>query len=150
MTGASGSATGQALAFGFYQIQDEKGTVFDPLTLSPIEATAENKERYLQTVLMTANSPGKGFSQTGSTNRLNTNLEGGYLYAPFVQIMGRTGPELYLPFSSVSADQAQHVVPVANNAWGLNTSPDPGRSSIYDTKMSLNLNIAPPFVLPPV
>jgi hypothetical protein len=149
MTGASGSASGPALAFGFYQILDEKGTVFDPLTMSPVAATAENRDQYLQTVLITANSPGKGFSQTGSTSRLNTNLEGGYLYAPFVQIMGRTGPELYLPFSSVSADKAQHVVPVADNSWGLNTSPDPGRMNVFDTKMSLNLNIAPPFVLPP-
>jgi hypothetical protein len=148
-TQVSGSASGQALAVGFYQVQDENGGVFDPITMTVIEPTARNKDQYLQAVLITANSAGKGYSQLGSQDRLNTNLEGGYLYAPFVQIMGRTGPELYLPYKEVSADNGQHVVPVANNSWALNTSPDPGRLNVYDTNLSLTLNIAPPFVLPP-
>ena len=145
----SGSASDQQRIIGFYQIQDENGTIFDPVTQSMLAPTRENKASYINAVLANANSPSKGFSQPGTEGRLRTFLEGGYLYAPFVQTLTRNGLELYLPFPAVSSDSYQHAVPLANNTWGFNSSPDPGRRNQFDSSMALSFDVPPPFVVPP-
>jgi len=142
----SGSASDQQRIIGFYQIQDENGTIFDPVTQSMLAPTRENKASYINAVLANANSPSKGFSQPGTEGRLRTFLEGGYLYAPFVQTLTRNGLELYLPFPAVSSDSYQHAVPLANNTWGFNSSPDPGRRNQFDSSMALSFDVPPPFV----
>jgi hypothetical protein len=130
---------------GFYQIQDQSGTVFDPITQSFLTPGSSDRDAYVTAALINANSPGKGFYLTGDLSSRQTILEGGYLYAPILQTIHPQESQVYLPYPEVSSDTRSHSHLIANNLWGFNSSPDPRRNHLVDTTISLGITVSPPF-----
>ena len=110
--------------FGLYQVENEQGTVRDPLSgqlLNPEDVG------YIQAALL--NSQEHGFSFEGRDASWQTSLNGGFLFAPFLIADG--SPELildddpnndrsvYFSYIGANPERVDHVRLLGDNTFGF-------------------------------
>ncbi|MGB3636154.1 MAG: DUF4114 domain-containing protein [Rivularia sp. (in: cyanobacteria)] len=119
--------------FGLYRIEDVSGTVRDPLTGNLIAATAENRNEYVQAALRLSQEVGAGFN-TSSQNMekiqgFETELTGGFLFAPFLIADGQIGDffddsddndsPAYFSYMGINPDGITHIRKLGDNIFGF-------------------------------
>ncbi len=126
--------------FGFYQVEDEMGTIRDPLTGQFITATAANKQSYIQAAINLTQQTASGFNLSDqnptAVEGFKTRLAGGKLYAPILISNGSiddflsknptnvannplTDPLAFVPFVDINSDALLHNRSLGNNTWGF-------------------------------
>jgi hypothetical protein len=112
---------------GFYQVEDEQGTVIDP---SNSNVYHPGDSGYLAAALRRSqvNNEGVELDKNGSTGA--TNLQGGHIYAPFLIANGRandilnrpepnTANNVYFNNRAANPDKTDHVRMLGNNSFGF-------------------------------
>ncbi|MUG94706.1 DUF4347 domain-containing protein [Scytonema sp. UIC 10036] len=129
---------------GFYRLEDSQGTVRDPMTgqlFKPgdpgyTKAAARNSKAY-------------GVSFDRNSRGLQINLEGGYLYAPFI-IANSTleklldddntnDPAVYFIYARANPDRVDHIRLLGDNTWGFEDMPDGGDLDFNDMVIRLTV-----------
>jgi VCBS repeat-containing protein len=85
----------------------------------------------------------------GATS-FSTNLEGGFIYAPFIIANGKAAalldnnpgndPGIYFTFLGANSDRTDHIRLLGNNAWGFEDLPSGGDMDYNDVVLRINLN----------
>ena len=130
---------------GLYRVENERGTVIDPVTgetFDPIDSGyARAAVRLSQTI-----GQGVNFDRDGEFTR--TNLEGGFLFAPFIiadgtpaeVLDGEDGadPAVYFAFLEGNRDAVDHVRLLGDNTFGFEDLPDGGDFDYNDIVFQSN------------
>lgn len=112
---------------GFYQVEDDRGTVIDP---SNSKSYRPGDSGYLAAALRRSkvNNAGVELDRNGLAGA--TILDGGYLYAPFIVANGRVNDILnqsnpnaannvYFHYQAANADRTEHIRMLGNNYFGF-------------------------------
>jgi hypothetical protein len=112
---------------GFYQVEDEQGTVIDP---SSSKSYRPGDRGYLAAALRRSQVTNEGVELDKNGLAGATNLEGGHIYAPFLVANGRVNdilnrPEpnsannVYFSYQSANADKTEHIRMLGANNFGF-------------------------------
>jgi uncharacterized protein YkwD len=115
---------------GLYRVQDDLGTVVDPLTGT---AYKPGDTGYIPAALRRANQENNGQVQLDNRNTNNParfNLDGGYRYGMFVVVDGTISqalttpdpaksPRVYFNYAAANADGKQHFQSVGANTFAI-------------------------------
>ena len=109
---------------GFYRVENEQGTVLDPLTgqlLNP------GDNGYTQAALRSASA--NGMSCNKQSEGISNILQGGSIFAPFIIANGTMDQMLdkntnndvsvYFNYIGANSDRVDHVRLLGNNTWGF-------------------------------
>ncbi len=112
---------------GFYQIENQQGTVIDP---SNSKSYQPGDIGYLAAALRRAQVTNEGVELDKYGLTSSTNLQGGYLYAPFLVANGRVNDILnrpdpnaaknvYFNYQAANADKTEHIRMLGTNNFGF-------------------------------
>jgi uncharacterized protein YkwD len=112
---------------GFYQVEDDQGTVIDPSTSKSYHP---GDSGYLGAALRRSQVMSQGAELDRNGLSGTTNLQGGHIYAPFLVVNGRVndvlnladptaGPRVYFNYLAANADRTEHVKMLAANKFGF-------------------------------
>lgn len=109
---------------GFYRVENEQGTVSDPLTgqlLNPGDSG------YTQAALRNASTNGMSFDS--KSEGMSNILQGGSIFAPFIIANGTmqqmldkdtsNDASVYFNYIGANSDRVDHVRLLGNNTWGF-------------------------------
>jgi Domain of unknown function (DUF4114)/Cysteine-rich secretory protein family len=112
---------------GFYQVEDEQGTVIDP---SSSNVYHPGDSGYLAAALRRSQVTNEGVELDKNGLGGATNLEGGHIYAPFLVANGRvndilnrpepnTANNVYFSYQAANVDKAEHIRMLGANNFGF-------------------------------
>ncbi len=127
---------------GFYKIVDESGSVKDPLTGNIIKP---GDTQYQSVALDSANKLSElTFSVDNYSSKTQSGtFNGGYLYAPFIQVSNSelNSEFTYFAFQSANADNSQHIVSLGTNIFGFEDMPNSGDRDFNDLIVQANFSL---------
>jgi Domain of unknown function (DUF4114) len=112
---------------GFYQVENEQGTVIDP---SNSKSYQPGDNGYLAAALRRSQVANEGVELDRNGLTGSTNLQGGHIYAPFLVANGRVNDILnrpdpngantvYFYYQSANVDKTEHVRMLGANKFGF-------------------------------
>jgi Domain of unknown function (DUF4114)/Cysteine-rich secretory protein family len=112
---------------GFYQVENEQGTVIDP---SNSKSYQPGDNGYLAAALRRSQVTNQGVELDKNGLTGSSNLQGGHIYAPFLVANGRvndilsrpepnTANNVYFHYQAANADKAEHVRMLGANNFGF-------------------------------
>jgi hypothetical protein len=112
---------------GFYQVENEQGTVIDP---SNSKSYQPGDNGYLAAALRRSQVTNEGLELDKNGLTGTANLEGGHIYAPFLIANGRVNDILnrpdanaannvYFHYQAANVDKAEHVRMLGANKFGF-------------------------------
>jgi hypothetical protein len=112
---------------GFYQVENEQGTVIDPSNSKPYQP---GDNGYLAAALRRSQVANEGVELDRNGLAGAANLEGGHIYAPFLVANGRVNDILsrpdanaannvYFRYQAANADKTEHVRMLGANNFGF-------------------------------
>jgi Domain of unknown function (DUF4114)/RTX calcium-binding nonapeptide repeat (4 copies) len=130
---------------GFYEITDEQGTVFDPLTGKSLAAGSVG---YAEAAVRGRIAGIDLQAENGGNAVLNGVFNGGKLYAPFLAINSSIDPLLdastsndptvYFAFLGANSDKTDHVRLLGDNLFGFEDLPNGGDLDYNDITVKMN------------
>jgi Domain of unknown function (DUF4114)/Cysteine-rich secretory protein family len=112
---------------GFYQVENEQGTVIDP---SNSKSYQPGDSGYLAAALRRSQVASQGVELDKNGLAGSTNLQGGHIYAPFLVANGRVNDILsrpdpngannvYFNYQAANADKTEHIRMLGANKFGF-------------------------------
>ncbi len=112
---------------GFYRVENEQGTVIDP---SNSQSYQPGDSGYLAAALRRSQVTNEGIELDKNGLSRATNLQGGYIYAPFLVANGRVNDVLnrpdpngannvYFHYQAANADKTEHIRMLGANNFGF-------------------------------
>jgi Domain of unknown function (DUF4114)/Cysteine-rich secretory protein family len=112
---------------GFYQVENEQGTVIDP---SNSKSYQPGDNGYLAAALRRSQVTNEGVELDKNGLTGSTNLKGGYIYAPFLvanarvnDILNRPEPNtasnVYFNYQAANVDKTEHIRMLGTNSFGF-------------------------------
>jgi hypothetical protein len=127
---------------GFYQVQDQNGSLFDSITgrtLDPTALQSSDVTRYRELALSGANRATSlaGIATTnGQLAEKDFSLTGGSFYAPFAVVANTE--QTYFAFAAVNTDGVNHFKMTGANVFGLEDLHGGGDRDYNDLLVSIN------------
>lgn len=146
------SEAGYNNTVGFYQVENEKGRVIDPIT-----GLAFNPGEVGYTQAALRNSQQLGISFTDEEDSISGVLPGGHLYAPFLiadhnlaetlasfdssDLNTNNEISVYFTYLEANWDKIDHVRLLSDNTWGFEDLPDGGDLDFNDLVIQASFTI---------
>jgi len=127
---------------GFYQVQDQNGSLFDSITgrtLDPTALQSSDVTRYRELALSGANRATSlaGIATTnGQLAEKDFSLTGGSFYAPFAVVANTE--QTYFAFAAVNTDGVNHFKMTGANVFGLEDMHGGGDRDYNDLLVGIN------------
>lgn len=130
---------------GWYAVEDEEGTLLDPLTG---ESLLPGDAGYVRAAIEHSQTFGNGFSFAANAERATAELNSGQLYAPFAIADGTptelldadTGndPEVYFAFAGGNSDDSEHLRSLGESRFGWEDFPGGGDRDFNDISFAID------------